>query len=220
VTAAPGSASDLAPALGKRERTKLANRAAILDAARDVFAEIGYGAAGVRDIVRRTGLAAGTFYNYFPDKEAVFRALLKRSSTEVRTRVRAARRAARTPEEFVRGGYEAYYGFLAEDRGTFELMRRNAGTIRTLFDEPVLWAGVRELRADLEEAITAGAFPALDSEYMASAMVGAGFEIAVLMVERDPPDVAGAAAFASSLFLGGIERIGTIEAGAAQQAGL
>ena len=35
---------------GKRERTKQANRAAILEAARDVFAEIGYGAASVRDV--------------------------------------------------------------------------------------------------------------------------------------------------------------------------
>ena len=53
--------------VGRRERTKQANRAAILDAARDVFAEIGYGAATVRDVIRRTGLAAGTVYNYFPD---------------------------------------------------------------------------------------------------------------------------------------------------------
>jgi AcrR family transcriptional regulator len=216
VSAAP----ELAPELGKREQTKVANRAAILDAARGVFAEIGYGAACVRDIVRASGLAAGTFYNYFPDKEAVFRALLQQSATDVRARVRAARHSARTLEEFVRGGYEAYYGFLAEDRASFELLRRNAGTIRTLFDEPALWAGVQELRADLDEAIAAGAFPALDSEYMASAMVGAGFEIAVLMVERDPPDVAGAAAFASALFLGGIERIGTSAPGAAQQRAL
>src|SRR5439155_26452791 len=52
---------------GRREATKQANRPAILDAARDVFAQLGYGAATVRDIVRRTDLATGTFYNYFPD---------------------------------------------------------------------------------------------------------------------------------------------------------
>ena len=61
----------------RRDATKQANRTAILDAARAVFADLGYGAATVRDIVRRTDLATGTFYNYFPDKEAVFRALLK-----------------------------------------------------------------------------------------------------------------------------------------------
>jgi AcrR family transcriptional regulator len=70
--------------VGRREQTKQANRAAILAAARDVFAEIGYGAATVRDIVRGTDLATGTFYNYFPDKEAVFRALLDESVGEAR----------------------------------------------------------------------------------------------------------------------------------------
>ena len=60
---------------GKRERTKVANRQAILDAARAVFGELGYEAATVRDIIRRTGLASGTFYNYYKSKEEVFDAL-------------------------------------------------------------------------------------------------------------------------------------------------
>lgn len=76
---------------GKRERNKQANRAAILAAARACFVERGYDAVAVRDIVRRTDLAAGTFYNYFPDKESVFRALLEErinTLTERLTRLR------------------------------------------------------------------------------------------------------------------------------------
>src|ERR687893_1220371 len=104
-----------APLAGKREQTKQANRGAILDAAREVFAEMGYGAASVRDIVRATDLAAGTFYNYFPDKEAVFRALLEESAERVRERTRDGRAGARTLEEFVRGGYRAYFQAVADD---------------------------------------------------------------------------------------------------------
>jgi AcrR family transcriptional regulator len=62
----------MSAAAGRRERTKAANRASILDAAREVFAEHGYEAASVRDIIRGTDLASGTFYNYFPDKDAIF----------------------------------------------------------------------------------------------------------------------------------------------------
>jgi len=51
--------------IGKREKTKAANRQAILAAARRVFAQLGYEAATVRDIIRGTALASGTFYNYF-----------------------------------------------------------------------------------------------------------------------------------------------------------
>jgi hypothetical protein len=35
-------------------------------------------------------------------------------------------------------------------------------------------------------------------------MVGAGFEIAIRMLESDPPDVDGAVEFAARLFLGGL----------------
>jgi AcrR family transcriptional regulator len=194
-------------AAGRREATKQANRAAILDAAREVFSDLGYGAATVRDIVRRTDLATGTFYNYFPDKEAVFRALLEESAREARARVRAARRAAADADAFVREGFRAYFDFLASDRTSFEIMRRNAGTIRALFETPALGAGTAELEADLLEGIEAGVIPAHDAHYMAAAMVGAGFEIAVRMLDADPPDVDGAVAFATSLFAGGLSRV-------------
>ena len=188
----------------KRERNKAANRAAILQAGREVFVEIGFGAANVRDIIRRTDLAAGTFYNYFPDKESVFRALVEESAEEIRVRAREARRRAQTLEEFVASGFRAYFQFVSEDRGTLDLMRRNAGTIRTLFDEPAIGAGTEELRADLEDAVAAGLLPAHDSEYMAAAMVGAGIELALIMSAREPPDVEGATAMATRLFATGL----------------
>lgn len=192
-----------APA-GRRERTKQANRAAILDAARDVFSEIGYGAATVRDIIRRTDLAAGTFYNYFPDKEAVFRGLIDDAAVRARERVRAPRRTATTFEEFVRGGFQAYFEFAAEDRTTFELTRRNAGTVRAMFGQPSIGAGVDELEADIKVGIEAGLIAPMDARYAAAAMVGVGFEIGVQMLLRDPIDPEGAAEFATRLFLGGL----------------
>jgi AcrR family transcriptional regulator len=188
----------------KREQTKAANRTAILNAARRVFSEIGYGAATVRDIVRETDLAAGTFYNYFPDKESVLRALLDEAASEIRSRVRAARKSSRTLGEFVEGGFRAYYGYMVEDPQTFELLRRNAGTIRSMFDEPTVGAGVQELRDDLAAGISSGLLPDHDVDFMAAAMVGAGFEVAVRMLERDPPDVDGAVAFVTGIFLAGL----------------
>lgn len=193
--------------VGKREQTKAANRSAILDAALQVFGELGYGAATVRDIVRRTDLATGTFYNYFPDKESVLHALLGDAATEARILVRAARRSSTDLESFVESGFRAYFGYLASDPLLFEMLRRNAGTIRAMYDEPVIGAGTVELAEDLRAGIAAGLIPELDAEYMARAMVGAAFEIAVLMLEREPVDVDGAVAFISRLFLGGVQQL-------------
>ena len=187
---------------GKREATKRANREAILAAARRVFSDIGYGAASVRDIVRGTQLASGTFYNYFPDKEAVLRALVDEIVVEARARVRATRAGATTVEAFVADGFRAYFAFIAEDPETVRLISRNAGTIRTLFDEPALGAGIVELRADLDAGIAAGVLPPHDTGLMAASMVGAAVEVGLAMVARDPIDVARAADFVTSIFVG------------------
>jgi AcrR family transcriptional regulator len=193
---------------GKRAKTKAQYRAAILEAAREVFAELGYDAAGVRDVIRRTNLASGTFYNYFPDKESVFRAVLDVSAQEIRRRLRAVRAGARSLEAFVGDAYRAWFEFLVEDRLMFELMQRNAGTIRALFGDPILGAGVEELLDDLSAAIGRGDLPPLDADYMAGAMAGVALELGVRMAEREPADVEGAARFATELFLGGIARLG------------
>jgi AcrR family transcriptional regulator len=197
-----------APPGGKRELTKAQNRAAIVEAAREVFAELGYDAAAVRDVIRRTDLASGTFYNYFPDKEAVFRAMLDESARDVRRRLLAVRAGAHTLEEFVGDAYRAWFEFLVEDRLMFDLVQRNADTIRAMVGDPILGAGVQELLDDLRAAIERGDIPPLDAEYLAGAMVGAAFELAIRMAERSPPDVDGAARFATKLFLGGIDRLG------------
>ncbi len=192
-------------AAGKREHTKAQNRRAILDAAQEIFTEMGYGAASIRDIVRRSGLAAGTFYNYFPDKESVFKAVLEEHTTELRRRLREARARAGDAEAIVREGFAVYFSFIVEDRPLFEMLRRNAGTVRERFDTPALELGILELRDDLAAR---GALPAsLDLDALAAAMGGVAFELGIRLSEQDPPDVERMARFASELFLGGIARL-------------
>ncbi|MFV3130448.1 TetR/AcrR family transcriptional regulator [Niveispirillum sp. KHB5.9] len=60
-----------------RSRRKEARPAELLAAALDCFAEKGFAATRMDDIARRAGVAKGTFYLYFPSKEAVFEALVR-----------------------------------------------------------------------------------------------------------------------------------------------
>jgi AcrR family transcriptional regulator len=190
--------------VGRRERTKAANRAAILDAARVVFAEQGYEGASVRDIIRHTDLASGTFYNYFPDKDAIFVALIEEAGEEARRRVRDARRSASTPSEFVEGGYRAFFEFIVEEPERFAFMRRNLEIMSNRFGETVLPAGAEELAEDLRSAIETGHMPPVDVDYCAHAMVAVGLELGARLADRSPPDVEGATSFASGLFLGAL----------------
>ena len=58
---------------GKREAGKLARRDRLYDAAVTLFREQGYEHTTVDQIARRAGVAKGTFFNYFPTKDAVLR---------------------------------------------------------------------------------------------------------------------------------------------------
>jgi AcrR family transcriptional regulator len=53
----------------------MSTRAAILDSAHAVFKETGYYGSSILEITRRCGVSAGTFYQYFKNKEQVFVAL-------------------------------------------------------------------------------------------------------------------------------------------------
>jgi AcrR family transcriptional regulator len=194
---------------GRREELKAQNRAKLLAAARKVFAEKGLGAATARDIVRETDLASGTFYNYFTDKNDVFRALIAELADKARDVVRAQRQMpGRTVEERVEGAYRAYFELVVEERELFEVLRRNAGLVGVVTDDEILEPGVRELFADLADWSAAGDLPQLDLDYLAAAMVGTGFQVAAVLLGRDPPDVDAAAHFCTRVFMGGIPALG------------
>lgn len=193
--------------LGKREQTKLVNRESILNAAREVFAELGYGETTVRDIIRKTGLASGTFYNYYKSKEEVFEALMDEGMMRIRPRIRAERIRSRTFEEFVRNAYRAYFEYLATDTNTFQIMRRNPSALRVRMDTPEIVAGFEEIREYIDEDIRNGVLAAVDSEYLMAAVVGIAMEIGDRMLARDNPDPQVAATFATTLVLQGYKAL-------------
>jgi AcrR family transcriptional regulator len=192
---------------GKRERNKAGNRAAILAAARQVFSDLGYETATVRDVIGATTLAAGTFYNYFRDKESVLRALLDEKMAELQVRATEARRGAQTVEDIVRRTMEVSFAVVAEDRDVFDLLRRNAGAIRAILDEPSFVANRDDLRRDLERAMRRAGTPPVDAGLLAAAIGGLSFELAAAAVDRNPPALEAAAAFATAMVLGGISAL-------------
>lgn len=62
---------------GKRETQSAARREAILAAALDEFAARGFEAARLDDVAKRAGVAKGTIYLYFRDKESLFQELIR-----------------------------------------------------------------------------------------------------------------------------------------------
>src|SRR4051794_22430547 len=197
-----------APA-GRREERKAQNRAKLLAAARKVFAEKGLGEATARDIVRETDLASGTFYNYFRDKEDAFRALLGEMAVKSRALVREQRREPGIGvEERVGNAFRAYFAWAVEERELFQVFRRNAGAIALMPETGLFEMGIVELFEDLREWVEAGDLPQVDLDYLATATVAIGFQVATHLVDREPPDVEGATRFCTKIFMGGVRALG------------
>src|SRR5215470_16808063 len=87
-------AQRLSQAVGKtaggRKQQAQARRQAILEAALSVFAARGYEAARLDDVVAQAGVAKGTLYLCFKDKQDLFEELVRGAVTPIMDRVSAA----------------------------------------------------------------------------------------------------------------------------------
>ena len=72
-----------------RERQREQTSAAILDAAEELFADKGLANAHMNDIASRVGVAVGTLYNHFKDRDALLAALLENRRAELLARIDA-----------------------------------------------------------------------------------------------------------------------------------
>lgn len=189
---------------GKRAQSKAANRRAILDAGRRVFARIGFEATTVRDIIRETDLAAGTFYNYFKSKEQVFAAIAEDSTHRFRRRLEDVRKSATTLEAYIQSAYAAYFSFIAEENA--EAIAGGAphlALIGVRIDTPEMLAVADEIRGDIEKVMAGKGAPDLDTDYLTAAAIGIAREMGDHMLKRRPVDADAAAGFATQLLLAG-----------------
>uniref|UniRef100_A0A7C5YZC9 TetR/AcrR family transcriptional regulator n=1 Tax=Caldicellulosiruptor owensensis TaxID=55205 RepID=A0A7C5YZC9_9FIRM len=68
---------------GRRAQKKLIKENKLLDAAYHLFVEKGITATAIDEIVKKAGVAKGTFYLYFKDKEDILEKLILKKSSEI-----------------------------------------------------------------------------------------------------------------------------------------
>lgn len=96
-----------------RERTD-ATRAALLQAARELFVRQGYADTGTPDLCAAAGITRGALYHHFVDKRDLFRALLEQEAQAVRAAIDAAAPADAAPRDALLAGADAYLGAMTQ----------------------------------------------------------------------------------------------------------
>ena len=74
--------------MGRRETKKEATKGRILDVSLQLFQKQGFARTTMRDIARKSGIALGTTYNYFPTKDHLAGYFFERALDEVMERYR------------------------------------------------------------------------------------------------------------------------------------
>jgi AcrR family transcriptional regulator len=91
-----------------------ARHAELLRVARAVFAEKGFDATTVSEIVARAGVAQGTFYLYFPSKISVVRTLAEEIRVKIEQALRTATAEANNLSEMIECSVEAAFRIMGE----------------------------------------------------------------------------------------------------------
>jgi AcrR family transcriptional regulator len=74
--------------MGRRETKKEATKRRILEVSLGLFQKVGFGRTTMRDIAKKSGIALGTTYNYFPTKEHLALYFFERALEDVMERYR------------------------------------------------------------------------------------------------------------------------------------
>jgi AcrR family transcriptional regulator len=193
---------------GKREQTKAANRTAILEAAREVFGEMGFEAATVRDIIRRTGLSVGAFYNYYRSKEEVFDALADDGARRFRPILQAQSAKATDFESYLRAAVTAYFDFIAAEQDSWDQGPEPMPHAR---NTPEMLAVFEEVRAAFAATMDRNLAAEVDLDYLAGSAIAVAREVGERMMARRPVDVAAAADFVVRLIMGGVPHLPRLE---------
>ncbi|GAA0133743.1 TetR family transcriptional regulator [Paenibacillus sp. YSY-4.3] len=115
-------------------------RQEILTAAREILAEDGLEATKVSNIVKRAGVAQGTFYLYFASKNSVVTALAQEMLESVLVAVRSETEGLYTFEDVVSKGISAACYQMGEYRDVFAILNNGGGIV----EDPLEWENLFE----------------------------------------------------------------------------
>jgi len=145
-----------------REESRAAYREAILAAAERTFGRLGFHDAKMADIAAEAGVAAGTVYNYFKNKDEVFASILQRGQERMLA-LHAGHAEVSDPIERTRLRLRDTFAFLEEHGVLFGVFVRLGGitdyfqkrAIEDHFDHGYT-EGVNRTQAVIREGIASG----------------------------------------------------------------
>ncbi|NAS32708.1 TetR family transcriptional regulator [Flavobacteriaceae bacterium R38] len=192
----------------KNEIKKINNEKAILESAVRLFTTNGFSETSISNIVDGSGLARGTFYNYFNTKEAIWNKLVDTLILQINKTLVYERSQAKNAYDFI---FNAFYEYATILTTSFylDLIIKNQSKFReTVFSGSSLNSIYKSLEIDL---INSDYFKGLSpSQYKMTsyAMIATAIELLIqAKIESETIDLEKLSVFFTNLFLGGVKSI-------------
>jgi len=168
-----------------------ATRAALIAAARPLFAGRGYAAVGTEEIVRAAGVTRGALYHHFDGKRELFEAVYEQIEVELAERIAAGalQANASSPLEAMRAGTEMFLAASTEpETQRIVLLDGPAVLGWDRWREIAAAHGLGLIEATLGAAIETGAIDPQPVKPLAHVLMGALDEAAMLVARADDPE--------------------------------
>ena len=148
----------------------------IIEAALEVFGECGLAKARLQDIAARAGVSKGTIYLYFPNKEELFREVVRQTAVAaIESGERTASQGG-TPSEQLYGAMRGYWAFVSSPN--FNTLHRlvlgelhQFPDLARFYADEVTARGLRLLSGIIRRGTEAGEFRDIDPMIAARMLV-------------------------------------------------
>mgnify|MGYP001450042121 CR=1 FL=1 len=144
--------------LGKREIQKQQARERILEEALNLFSERGLDKTTVADIVERCAIARGTFYNYFPDMNALFDALIEQLNQQVVEAIQHTRKNTTNLYDYLYGTFKSYFDLIGSEQMIQFHIVNQAYIRQSSYQSDLIKVIVKNLNRDLKSDLKVKAF--------------------------------------------------------------
>lgn len=118
-----------APLRGRREHRKHLTRRELLAAGRRLFAEQGLYDSRIEDLTRQAGIAKGTLYGYFANKEELIEAVVTNGFSELLGHVHRAAQGATSRADAIGRAIEAHLTFFEENPDLMRVFHQVRGLL-------------------------------------------------------------------------------------------
>ena len=144
--------------MGKRETQKEQVRKRLLKEGLELFSTVGLEKTTVADIVEKSAIARGTFYNYFTDTQSLFDALIDELNQKVKTAIQQTRKESDNVYDYLYGTFKNYFDLIGTPEMIHFHILNQAHIRQSSYQSDIIKTIVKNLNRDLKSDLKIKSF--------------------------------------------------------------